>query len=255
MAEENLEQAATIYAELCAMEHLTQEEMARSLFGLGTCNYVTGRPDTAAPLLQRAWEILYASAGMQHPLTAKVMVMLSRALFALGNMQTGMEVGRSALQILEGLYGKHHEQTATAAFFLASGAIDANRLAESEDLVCQAMESWGLLHGKDSLQVAMCLDALGVLRDLCGENREGTDFHTQALEIKLARLGEIAETAQACGAIGMAEAKLKNWPAACERLTQALRILKGCDQEEVDKDIAAFSKCLEMCRSNMAQGE
>ena len=254
MAAERPEEAAAIYADLSAMDHLTDEERANSLFGLGTCEFLAGKPARAASSLQRAWEILYASLGMRHPFTARVMVMLSRALFAMGSLDTGMEVGRSALKTLEELYGKNHEQTATAAFFLAGGAQASERLAESEDLVRQAMDAWSELHGPKSLQVAMCLDALGVLRNLCGEQREGTDFHTAALEIKLALLGERLDTALACGAVGIAEATQENWSVASSRLAQALRILEQCE-EKPEQDRATFLQYLEECRKHLSGGD
>ena len=254
MSSEHPEEAAAIYADLCAMEHLTDEERANSLFGLGTCEFLAGKASKAAASLQRSWEILYASVGMQHPFTARVMVMLARALFAMGSMDTGMEVGRSALKTLESLYGKNHDQTATAAFFLAGGAQASERLAESEDLVRQAMDAWTELHGRNSLQVAMCLDALGVLRNLCGEHREGTDFHTDALEIKLELLGERLDTALACGAVGIAETKQENWSVASERLAQALRILEQCG-DEARPDRATFLQYMDECRKHLSGGD
>ncbi len=247
-------EAAIIYAELCEMEHLTDEARANSLFGLGTCHYLAGDPQNAANELQRAWEILYASVGMKHPFTARVMVLLSRALFDMGSLSTGMEIGRSALENLEAIYGRNHEQTATAAFFLAGGAQAFNRLAEAEDLVNQAREAWTELHGHDSLQVAMCLDALGTLHDLCGELRQGTDFHSEALAIKFKILGERPDTAAACGAVGLAEAKLKNWARAHELLSRAVDILGHCEGDKAAQDRKIFSEQRDICQQHLTEG-
>ena len=44
--------------------------------------------------LRESWELLIASLGMEDPLTTRTMVLLSRTLIALGDLESGMEIGR-----------------------------------------------------------------------------------------------------------------------------------------------------------------
>ena len=99
------------------------------------------------------------------------------------------------LKNLVKLYGQDADQAATAAFFLSSGAYQFGRLAEAEELTLQALQAWEKIYGHVSLQAAACLDALGKLRNVCGEKREGTDFHRRAADIKMQVLGEHETTA------------------------------------------------------------
>ena len=88
--------------------------------------------------LRESWELLIASLGMEDPLTTRTMVLLSRTLIALGDLESGMEIGRGALKNLVKLYGQDADQAATAAFFLSSGAYQFGRLAEAEELTLKA---------------------------------------------------------------------------------------------------------------------
>ena len=91
---------------------------------------------------------------MEDPLTTRTMVLLSRTLIALGDLESGMEIGRGALKNLVKLYGQDADQAATAAFFLSSGAYQFGRLAEAEELTLQALQAWEKIYGNVSLQAA-----------------------------------------------------------------------------------------------------
>lgn len=122
MSQGNPEEAGKIYEELCRMEQLTAAERGVALFGLGTCLFLHESYAAASLQLRESWELLIASLGMEDPLTTRTMVLLSRTLIALGDLESGMEIGRGALKNLVKLYGQDADQAATAAFFLSSGA-------------------------------------------------------------------------------------------------------------------------------------
>ena len=132
MSQGNPEEAGKIYEELCRMEQLTAAERGVALFGLGTCLFLHESYAAASLQLRESWELLIASLGMEDPLTTRTMVLLSRTLIALGDLESGMEIGRGALKNLVKLYGQDADQAATAAFFLSSGAYQFGRLAEAE---------------------------------------------------------------------------------------------------------------------------
>ena len=134
MSQGNPEEAGKIYEELCRMEQLTAAERGVALFGLGTCLFLHESYAAASLQLRESWELLIASLGMEDPLTTRTMVLLSRTLIALGDLESGMEIGRGALKNLVKLYGQDADQAATAAFFLSSGAYQFGRLAEAEEL-------------------------------------------------------------------------------------------------------------------------
>ena len=254
MRQGSVDEALKSYTTLARMEHLTLDERGAVLFGLGTCRFIQEQYTAAAALLQESWELLLSARGARDPLTTRTMVLLSRTLIALGNLETGMEVGHGALKNLEELYGLDNEQTATAAFFLSAGAYRFGRLAEAESLIRQAMLAWEKLYGHDSLQVASCLDALGKLHDDCGEKREGVHLHRQALEIKLQVLGEQENTAAALGHLGMALAKLEEWKEAEELLDRALSCFERIGTASDAGGTRAFREELEHCR-HMTAGE
>lgn len=131
MSQGNPEEAGKIYEELCRMEQLTAAERGVALFGLGTCLFLHESYAAASLQLRESWELLIASLGMEDPLTTRTMVLLSRTLIALGDLESGMEIGRGALKNLVKLYGQDADQAATAAFFLSSGAYQFGRLAEA----------------------------------------------------------------------------------------------------------------------------
>ena len=139
MSQGNPEEAGKIYEELCRMEQLTAAERGVALFGLGTCLFLHESYAAASLQLRESWELLIASLGMEDPLTTRTMVLLSRTLIALGDLESGMEIGRGALKNLVKLYGQDADQAATAAFFLSSGAYQFGRLAEAEELTLQAL--------------------------------------------------------------------------------------------------------------------
>ena len=141
MSQGNPEEAGKIYEELCRMEQLTAAERGVALFGLGTCFFLHESYAAASLQLRESWELLIASLGMEDPLTTRTMVLLSRTLIALGDLESGMEIGRGALKNLVKLYGQDADQAATAAFFLSSGAYQFGRLAEAEELTLQALQA------------------------------------------------------------------------------------------------------------------
>lgn len=253
MSQGNAEEAEKLYAELCRMEQLTAAERGVALFGLGTCLFLRASYPSAASHLRESWELLLASLGMEDPLTTRAMVLLSRTLIELGDLVSGLEIGRGALKNLMGLYGREADQTATAAFFLSSGAYQAGYLAEAEDLITLALAAWENIYGHESLQVATCLDALGKLRDVCGEQREGTDFHRQAMDIKMKLLGEHETTAASLGHIGMAEAEQGNWGDAADLLTRSLEHFANLGADENAEGTAAFRDKLTVCRNMLAK--
>lgn len=253
MSQGNAEEAEKLYDELCRMEQLTAAERGVALFGLGTCFFLRASYAAAALRLQEGWELLISALGMEDPLTTRTMVLLSRTLIALGDLATGMEIGRGALKNLAGLYGQDADQTATAAFFLSAGAYQAGHLAEAEELIRQALDAWEKIYGHNSLQVAACLDALGKLRDMCGEKREGTDFHRQAMDIKIRLLGEHETTAASLGHIGMAEAEQGNWSEAADMLARSLEYFGNLGAEENAQGTAAFREKFALCRAMLAK--
>ncbi len=248
MHQGHVEQAEKLYDELCHMEHLTETERGTALFGAGTCLFLQESYAAASSRLQESWELLFAARGMEDPLTTRTMVLLSRSLIALGDVTTGMEIGRGALKNLVSLYGLDADQTATAAFFLSSGAYQLGRLAEAEDLTRQAMQAWEKIYGSVSLQVAGCLDALGKLRTVCGEKREGVDFYRRATEIKVQLLGEHEMAAASLGHTGLAEAELENWKDAESLLTRALELYARLGVQEDAEGMAVFREKLAACR-------
>ena len=252
MSQGNPEEAGKIYDELCRMEQLTAAERGVSLFGLGTCLFLHESYAAASLQLRESWELLVAALGMEDPLTTRTMVLLSRTLIALGDLESVMEIGRGSLKNLEKLYGQDADQTATAAFFLSSGAYQIGRLAEAEELTLQALRAWEKMYGHASLQAAACLDALGKLRDVCGEKREGTDFHRRAADIKRQVLGEHETTAASLGHIGMAEAELGNWKEAETLLASSLEQFGKLGVEKNAEGIAAFREKLTECRGMLA---
>ena len=98
MSQGNPEEAGKIYEELCRMEQLTAAERGVALFGLGTCLFLHESYAAASLQLRESWELLIASLGMEDPLTTRTMVLLSRTLIALGDLESGMEIGRGALK-------------------------------------------------------------------------------------------------------------------------------------------------------------
>lgn len=253
MSQGNPEEAGKIYEELCRMEQLTAAERGVALFGLGTCLFLHESYAAASLQLRESWELLIASLGMEDPLTTRTMVLLSRTLIALGDLESGMEIGRGALKNLVKLYGQDADQAATAAFFLSSGAYQFGRLAEAEELTLQALQAWEKIYGHVSLQAAACLDALGKLRNVCGEKREGTDFHRRAPDIKMQVLGEHETTAASLGHIGMAEAELGNWKEAETLLASSLEQFDRLGVGKNAEGIAAFREKLNECRSMLAK--
>ncbi len=248
MSQGKAEEAITFYKKLCRMEHLTAAERGIALFGLGTCSLLQENYTAACSSLQESWELLIPALGTKDPLTTRTMVLLSRVLIALGKLDSGMEIGRGALENLIELYGPEHEQTATAAFFLSSGAYRFGRLAEAEELLLQALHAWEKIYGHDSLQAATCLDALGKLRDVCGETREGTEFHRQALDIKLKILGDHETTAASLGHLGMALADLEDWKGAEALLTRSLESFRNLGAAEDAEGTRAFQEKLAQCQ-------
>lgn len=253
MSEGNIQEAKALYTDLCRMEHLTVAERGLALFGLGTCFFLAEAHDTAKVHLRESWELLVSAFGIKDPITTGVMVLLSRTLIALGELQSGMEIGHGALENLVELYGKDAQQTATAAFFLSSGSLMSGRLAEAEELIVLAMNGWEKLYGHDSLQVATCLDALGKLRILCNEKREGTDFYRQALDIKLKVLGDHEMTALSLGETGLAEALLENWEEAADLLSRSLECFEKLGVDANAGRPAVFREKLALCRKVLAR--
>ncbi len=250
MSQGNAEEAEKLYGALCRMEHLTVTERGVALFGLGACFFVQEKYTAALSRLQESWELLISGMGMKAPLTTRTMVLLSRTQIALGRLEIGMEIGHGALENLMELYGPEDEQTATAAFFLSAGAYQFGRLAEAEKLTLQALHAWEKLHGRNSLQVASCLDALGKLRNVCGEKREGAEFQRQALDIKLNILGEHEITAASLGHLGMTLADMEDWKGAEALLARSLDIFEKLGADNNAEGTENFRKTLARCRNH-----
>ncbi|WP_300154057.1 tetratricopeptide repeat protein [Solidesulfovibrio sp.] len=248
-----IEEAMLVYDDMSRMEHLTAQEKGLVLFGLGACHLVQNDYENACSRLKESWELLLSALGAKNPSTTRTMVLLSRALIAVGSLESGMEIGRGALENLVALYGPEDAQTATAAFFLSAGAYKFGRLAEAESLTLQAMGAWEKKHGHDSLQVATCLDALGKLRDVCGEKREGVRFHRQALDIKLKILGDHETTAASLGHAGVALAELGDWKEAATLLTRALETFRRIGAAEDAAGTALFREKLALCRQMLSK--
>ncbi|MFR0876038.1 MAG: tetratricopeptide repeat protein, partial [Bilophila wadsworthia] len=201
--------------------------------------------------LRESWELLIASLGMEDPLTTRTMVLLSRTLIALGDLESGMEIGRGALKNLVKLYGQDADQAATAAFFLSSGAYQFGRLGEAEELTLQALQAWEKIYGHVSLQAAACWTHWK--HGMSAAKTEGTDFHRRAADIKMQVLGEHETTAASLGHIGMAEAELGNWKEAETLLASSLEQFDRLGVGKNAEGIAAFREKLNECRSMLAK--
>lgn len=255
MTQGKVNEARPLYETLCRMEHLTAHERGTALFGLGSCFLIDENYDAASSRLRESWELLFPLLGPKNPETARTMVLLSRSLLAAGDLESGMEIGRGALENFIELYGAEDEQTATAAFFLSAGAYQAGRLAEAESLTFLALNAWKKIYGHDSLQAATCLDALGKLRDVCGEKREGTNFHRQALDIKLNVLGDHEVTAASLGHVGIALAELGDWKEAKDLLARSLESFRRLGTSEDAPGTAAFREKFAVCQKMLRNEE
>lgn len=255
MSQGHADEARILYDALCRMEHLTARERGLALFGLGSCFLVGEDYKSASYRLRESWELLFPVLGAKDPHTTRTMVLLSRSLLAAGDLESGMEIGRGALENLVELYGPEDQQTATAAFFLSSGAYQLGRLVEAENLTLQALHAWERIHGHDSLQAATCFDALGKLRDVCGEKWEGVNFHRQALDIKLKVLGDHEVTAASLGHVGVALAELGDWKEADALLTRSLESFRRLGAGEDAPGTAAFREKFAVCRKMLAKEE
>lgn len=250
MCHDNVDAARSLYAELCRMDHLTAEQRGMALFGMGTCFFLDASYDAATVRLRESLEMLSAANSLQGPLATRTMVLLSRSLIAQGDLASGMDIGRTGLKRLIELYGVEAEQTATASFFLASGAYRSGLLAEAEDLLQQALAAWESLYGHASLQVATCLDALARLHEDCGEYAVCQDFLRQSLEIKQSLFGETEATAMSLGQLGIIAMKQKNWEEAAAMLGTALQSLTALAGDAVKPQLESFRAALELCKQN-----
>ena len=248
MGQGQADEARIIFEALCRMEHHTAHERGLALFGLGACFVVGEEYDAATSCLREAWDLLFNALDPKNPYTTRTMVLLSRTLLAVGDLEQGMDIGRGALQNLMELYGPEDEQTATAAFFLSSGAYQKNSLVEAESLVNLALHAWEKNYGHTSLPVATCLDALGRLRMLCGEKREGLDFHRKTMKIKLEVLGDHEITAASLGHVGMGLADLGEWREAEKLLGRALKNFSSIGTKADAKGTAAFRERYAECK-------
>lgn len=255
MEQGDVAKAKALYDTLCRVDHLTVHERGIVLFGLGACFLVEEDYDSASSHLKESWELLFSALGAKDPYTIHAMVLLSRSLIANGNIDSGMEIGRSALQNLIELYGPDAEQTATASFFLSAGAFHLGHLAEAENLTVQAMDAWKKNYGPDSLQVATCLDALGKLREVCGEKRPGLDFYRQALEIKLKVLGDHEITAVLLGHVGIRAADAGAWDEAVALLERSLACFQRLGTGKNAKALAFYRKKLTICQQILIEKE
>ena len=107
--------------------------------------------------------------------------------------------------------------------------------------------------GKDLWACLASGGALGKLRNVCGEKREGSDFHRRAADIKMQVLGEHETTAASLGHIGMAEAELGNWKEAETLLASSLHQFDHLGVGKNAEGIAAFREKLNECRSMLAK--
>jgi hypothetical protein len=255
MSQGNTEEAIILYDGLCRMEHLTAYERGIALCGLGTCLFTQENYEAASSKLNESWQLFLGVLGTKDPRTTRTMVLLSQAMIAIGNLEIGVEIGRGALVNLIELYGPEDEQTATAAFLLSTGAYRFGNLAEAESLTLQALHGWEKIYGHDSLQVATCMDALGKLRDVCGEKQEGTQFHRQALDIKLKVLGDHETTAASLGHVGIALAELGDWTEAVALLARSLETFQRIGVADDAAGTAAFREKFAVCQQMLSKEE
>ena len=158
MSQGNPEEAGKIYEELCRMEQLTAAERGVALFGLGTCLFLHESYAAASLQLRESWELLIASLGMEDPLTTRTMVLLSRTLIALGDLESGMEIGRGALKNLVKLYGGFFpfiRSLSVRAAGRSRGADTAGFTGMGKDL-WECLASGGRLSGRTG-ETAECL--------------------------------------------------------------------------------------------------
>jgi len=249
----DLDGAEKAYQNLCRMEHLTAEERGTALFGLGACLVVQEKWQTAAHHLHESLELLISSRGAEDILATRTMGLLARVLLTLGDLPTGMDVGRAALSNLEKLHGPDDEQVATTAFFLSSGAFQSGLLAEAEDLVSKALAVWEKIAGTESFQVASCLDALGRLRAVCGEHIEAAEFYRRSLNIKERVLGESESTAASAGQLGLSLASLQKWEEAGDALTRSLDMFSSVGADQDPQLLQIYRDKLELCRERIAK--
>ena len=248
MSQGNTGEAVLLYQTLCRMEHLTATERGLALFGRGACALADEDYVTSTSCLKESWELLFAANGPKNPYTTRTMVLLSRSLLAIGDLDSGMEIGRGALQNLVELYGTEDEQTATAAFFLSAGAYQLNSLLEAENLINLAHNAWEKTFGYESLPVATCLDALGKLRAVCGEKSQALEFYCKALEIKQNILGDHEVTAASIGHVGMVLSDLEEWAEAEEMLGRSLECYQRLGASDDAPGTAAFRERFALCR-------
>lgn len=148
MSQGNPEEAGKIYEELCRMEQLTAAERGVALFGLGTCLFLHESYAAASLQLRESWELLIASLGMEDPLTTRTMVLLSRTLITLGDLESGMEIGRGALKNLVNSTGDAVKRLRLAFSFQPSLSVRAagrSRGADTAGFTGMGKDLWACL--------------------------------------------------------------------------------------------------------------
>jgi tetratricopeptide (TPR) repeat protein len=166
---------------------------------------------------------------------------LALTTYNMGEHQTAIEYYKHALDILKGVHGEKHQDTATTLNNLGAAWLDLGEHQKAIKYFQQALSISKAAFGDKHPDIARTLGNLGLALKELGDHRKAIEYYKQALDIDRALFGEEhPRVATRLNNLGLAWSALGEIRKALEYYQQALdidRALFGEKHPDVARDL------------------
>ncbi|MEZ6057038.1 MAG: tetratricopeptide repeat protein [Planctomycetaceae bacterium] len=229
-AEHNLKGALLIREQILGPEH---PQVAQALNNLGYLYLNQYRLPEAGEAIERALTIRRRTLSSEHPHVANALSTLASVRFWDQQYEAAVPLLEEAEQITRTVFGEKHQQVAVVMALLGRCELRLGRRAKGELHLLKSRMIFEETVGPNHRLYADVLIGLGELAELEGKDEQAFPFYERAIAIQRQTMSaprlEMATTLQS---LGFNLLRRNRTSAACERLSEALRIQQKLVPEE-----------------------
>lgn len=184
-------------------------------------------------------------------LKAKLMQNTSRVFLYAGDLEKAEAISAEGIALLRSLPTCPNDVLANGLLNLSSILYAKNDFDGAAEALADATIRWEQEAGRESAQVADCLNNLARIREEQGDHIAGAKLHQQVIDIKTAVYGDHEQTAYSWMSKGIALMGAKDFAEAHTALAEAVACCTraGCLETEVGK---ACQHNLTLCEQQQA---
>ncbi len=159
------------------------EQVAKTLAGLGQVHLAQGDLARAADRFRAAHTLYVASLGAGHPRTVETLVNLGAVLYLAEDLDGALAQWEGALPAMRTIYGNGHPETASLLNNIGRIYLQKSNLARAQELLGESVAIDRSLGRERHDDLVYSLNSLGMTKAELGQRDAASDLYDQALDL------------------------------------------------------------------------